>query len=67
LELVRSGGQCQAAPPGDVFCQREVAESARNVSEKVHQVLAALQVRHAQGSEGLGSVPFLLSVRTIYR
>ncbi|XP_065332613.1 talin-2 isoform X2 [Cloeon dipterum] len=45
IDLVRSGGNCQ---PGDSFAQREVAEAGRSVSEKVSQVLAALQA----GSRG---------------
>lgn len=48
LELVKAGGACQMAPQGDTFAQRDVADSARHVSEKVSQVLAALQA----GSRG---------------
>ncbi|XP_052124986.1 talin-1 isoform X3 [Frankliniella occidentalis] len=48
LDLVASGGACQMAPTGDTFAQRDVADSARHVSEKVSQVLAALQA----GSRG---------------
>nr|CAD7458197.1 unnamed protein product [Timema tahoe] len=48
LDLVKSGGTCQMAPQGDTFAQREVSESGRVVSEKVSQVLAALQA----GSRG---------------
>ncbi|KAJ9593984.1 hypothetical protein L9F63_014625, partial [Diploptera punctata] len=48
LELVKSGGACQMAPQGDTFAQRDVSDSARHVSEKVSQVLAALQA----GSRG---------------
>lgn len=48
LDLVAAGGACQMAPTGDTFAQRDVADSARNVSEKVSQVLAALQA----GSRG---------------
>lgn len=36
LELVKAGGACQMAPQGDTFAQRDVADSARHVSEKVH-------------------------------
>jgi len=35
LDLVSAGGACQMAPLGDTFTQRDVAESARHVSEKV--------------------------------
>lgn len=35
LELVKAGGTCQMAPQGDTFAQRDVADSARHVSEKV--------------------------------
>lgn len=35
LELVKAGGACQMAPQGDTFAQRDVADSARHVSEKV--------------------------------
>ncbi|KDR19212.1 Talin-1 [Zootermopsis nevadensis] len=48
LELVKAGGACQMAPQGDTFAQRDVADGARHVSEKVSQVLAALQA----GSRG---------------
>ncbi|XP_063237314.1 talin-1 isoform X2 [Bacillus rossius redtenbacheri] len=48
LDLVRSGGTCQMAPQGDTYAQRDVSESSRVVSEKVSQVLAALQA----GSRG---------------
>ncbi|PSN52989.1 Talin-1 [Blattella germanica] len=48
LELVKAGGACQMAPQGDTFAQREVSDGARTVSEKVSQVLAALQA----GSRG---------------
>lgn len=34
IDLVKSGGSCQAAPR-DTFCQRDLAESARHVGEKV--------------------------------
>ncbi|XP_046398722.1 talin-1 isoform X1 [Ischnura elegans] len=47
VDLVRSGGARQIAP-NDPYAQRDVADSARHVSEKVSQVLAALQA----GSRG---------------
>lgn len=47
IELVKSGGSCQAAPR-DTFCQRDLAESARHVGEKASHVMAALQA----GSQG---------------
>ncbi|XP_076336549.1 talin-1-like isoform X2 [Tachypleus tridentatus] len=47
IDLTKSAGSCQSSP-GDVFCQRDVAGNARNVSEKASFVLAALQA----GSRG---------------
>jgi len=47
IDIVRSAGVCQAAP-GDTVAQRDVADHARTVSEKVSKVLAALQA----GSRG---------------
>lgn len=47
IDLVKSGGSCQAAPR-DTFCQRDLAESARHVGEKASHVMAALQA----GSQG---------------
>ncbi|XP_054280659.1 talin-2 isoform X2 [Macrosteles quadrilineatus] len=47
IEIVRSAGMCQALP-GDTVAQRDVADHARTVSEKVSKVLAALQA----GSRG---------------
>lgn len=47
IGIVRSAGACQAAP-GDTVAQRDLADNARSVSEKVSQVLAALQA----GSRG---------------
>lgn len=34
-DLVRAAGTCQMAPHGDSFATRDVADSARHVSEKV--------------------------------
>ncbi|XP_046684218.1 talin-1 isoform X2 [Homalodisca vitripennis] len=47
IDIVRSAGMCQAAP-GDTVAQRDVADHARTISEKVSKVLAALQA----GSRG---------------
>ncbi|XP_012276723.1 talin-1 isoform X2 [Orussus abietinus] len=47
VDIVRSAGTCQMSP-GDAYAQREVAENSRAVTEKVSQVLAALQA----GSRG---------------
>ncbi|KAK7790683.1 hypothetical protein R5R35_008203 [Gryllus longicercus] len=47
-ELVRAGGACQLAPADDEYARRDVADAARTVSEKVSQILAALQA----GSRG---------------
>ncbi|XP_076033858.1 talin_middle and talin-RS domain-containing protein rhea isoform X2 [Oratosquilla oratoria] len=47
MDLVKTGGHCQAAPK-DTFVQRDLAEAARLVGEKVSHVLAALQA----GSRG---------------
>ncbi|XP_013778384.1 talin-2-like [Limulus polyphemus] len=47
IDLTKSAGSCQSNP-NDVFCQRDVAGNARNVSEKASFVLAALQA----GSRG---------------
>ncbi|XP_048515080.1 talin-1 isoform X2 [Athalia rosae] len=46
-DIVRAAGTCQMAS-GDAFAQREVSEHSKNVTEKVSQVLAALQA----GSRG---------------
>ncbi|XP_043281171.1 talin-2 isoform X2 [Venturia canescens] len=46
-DIVRAAGVCQLSP-GDVYAQREVAENGKIVTEKVSQVLAALQA----GSRG---------------
>ncbi|XP_046743830.1 talin-1 isoform X2 [Diprion similis] len=46
-DMVKAAGTCQMAS-GDTFTQREVSEQSKNVSEKVSQVLAALQA----GSRG---------------
>ncbi|XP_032666457.1 talin-1 isoform X3 [Odontomachus brunneus] len=46
-DIVRAAGICQMSP-GDVYAQREVAEHSKIVTEKVSQVLAALQA----GSRG---------------
>ncbi|XP_015512363.2 talin-1 isoform X1 [Neodiprion lecontei] len=46
-DIVKAAGTCQMAS-GDAFTQREVSEQSKNVSEKVSQVLAALQA----GSRG---------------
>lgn len=46
-DIVRAAGTCQMSP-GDAYAQREVAEYSKNVTEKVSQVLAALQA----GSRG---------------
>ncbi|XP_071567538.1 talin-1 isoform X3 [Temnothorax nylanderi] len=46
-DIVRAAGTCQMAP-GDAYAQREVAEYSKIVTEKVSQVLAALQA----GSRG---------------
>ncbi|XP_076659831.1 talin_middle and talin-RS domain-containing protein rhea isoform X1 [Halictus rubicundus] len=46
-DIVRAAGTCQISP-GDAYAQREVAEHSKNVTEKVSQVLAALQA----GSRG---------------
>jgi len=48
IEVVKSGNNCQIAPPGDAYAQRDLAEAAKHVSERVSQVLAALQA----GSRG---------------
>uniref|UniRef100_A0A1B6BY27 FERM domain-containing protein n=1 Tax=Clastoptera arizonana TaxID=38151 RepID=A0A1B6BY27_9HEMI len=47
IDIVRSAGTCQATPT-DSVALRDLAENARTVSEKVSQVLAALQA----GSRG---------------
>lgn len=47
IEITKSAGTCQVNPT-DVYSQRELAENARNVSEKAMFVLAALQ----SGSRG---------------
>ncbi|XP_043467434.1 talin-1 isoform X2 [Leptopilina heterotoma] len=46
-DIVRAAGNCQMSP-GDSFFQREVSEDSKVVTEKVSQVLAALQA----GSRG---------------
>ncbi|XP_053998839.1 talin-1 isoform X3 [Hylaeus anthracinus] len=46
-DIVRATGTCQMSP-GDAYAQREVAENSKIVTEKVSQVLAALQA----GSRG---------------
>ncbi|XP_070163621.1 talin-2 isoform X1 [Polyergus mexicanus] len=46
-DIVRAAGTCQMSP-GDAYAQREVAEQSKIVTEKVSQVLAALQA----GSRG---------------
>ena len=46
-DIVRAAGVCQLSP-GDVYAQREVSEHGKIVTEKVSQVLAALQA----GSRG---------------
>ncbi|KAG7189022.1 hypothetical protein KM043_008615 [Ampulex compressa] len=46
-DIVRAAGTCQMSP-GDAYAQREVAENSKIVTEKVSQVLAALQA----GSRG---------------
>ncbi|OAD56745.1 Talin-2 [Eufriesea mexicana] len=46
-DIVRAAGTCQMSP-GDAYAQREVAEHSKIVTEKVSQVLAALQA----GSRG---------------
>ncbi|XP_076285547.1 talin_middle and talin-RS domain-containing protein rhea isoform X2 [Lasioglossum baleicum] len=46
-DIVRAAGTCQISS-GDAYAQREVAEYSKNVTEKVSQVLAALQA----GSRG---------------
>ncbi|XP_051170651.1 talin-1 isoform X3 [Leptopilina boulardi] len=46
-DIVRDAGNCQMSP-GDSFFQREVSEDSKIVTEKVSQVLAALQA----GSRG---------------
>lgn len=47
IELTKHAGTCQANP-GDTFTQRDLADGARVVSERVSYVLAALQA----GSRG---------------
>lgn len=47
IDLTKSAGACQGSP-GDTYRQREVADNARVVSEKVSHILAALQA----GSRG---------------
>ncbi|GAB6032133.1 hypothetical protein CHUAL_010792 [Chamberlinius hualienensis] len=47
IELTKHAGSCQANP-GDTFTQRDLADGARVVSERVGYVLAALQA----GSRG---------------
>ncbi|XP_076242386.1 talin_middle and talin-RS domain-containing protein rhea isoform X3 [Calliopsis andreniformis] len=47
VDIVRAAGICQMSP-GDAYAQREVAEHSKTVTEKVSQVLAALQA----GSRG---------------
>lgn len=47
INLTKSAGACQGNP-GDSYTQRELAENARHVSEKVSHILAALQA----GSRG---------------
>ncbi|XP_048267474.1 talin-1 isoform X3 [Bombus terrestris] len=47
VDIVRAAGTCQMSP-GDAYTQREVAEHSKIVTEKVSQVLAALQA----GSRG---------------
>ncbi|XP_012529648.1 talin-1 isoform X1 [Monomorium pharaonis] len=46
-DIVRAAGVCQMSP-GDAYAQREVAEHSKIVTEKVSQVLTALQA----GSRG---------------
>ena len=41
INITKSAGQCQSNP-GDNFSQRDLADNAKNVSEKVSYVLAAL-------------------------
>lgn len=48
LDLIKAGNNCQIAPAGDAFAQKDVAEASKRVSEKVSQILAALQA----GSRG---------------
>lgn len=48
MDLVKAGNNCQMAPLGDSFTQRDVADAAKHVSERVSQILAALQA----GSRG---------------
>ncbi|XP_015597713.1 talin-1 isoform X2 [Cephus cinctus] len=47
VDIVRAAGACQMSPR-DAYAQREVTEHSKNVTEKVSQVLAALQA----GSRG---------------
>ncbi|XP_026300610.1 talin-2 isoform X4 [Apis mellifera] len=47
VDIVRATGTCQMSP-GDAYAQREIAEHSKIVTEKVSQVLAALQA----GSRG---------------
>nr|XP_037279500.1 talin-2-like isoform X2 [Rhipicephalus microplus] len=47
ISLTKSAGACQSSP-GDIYTQRELAENARSVSEKVSHIMAALQA----GSRG---------------
>ncbi|XP_050033509.1 talin-2 isoform X1 [Dermacentor andersoni] len=47
ISLTKSAGACQSSP-GDIYTQRELAENARFVSEKVSHIMAALQA----GSRG---------------
>jgi talin len=48
IDLVRYGGAAQFAPPGDTFAHRDLSDANRVVSEKVSDILAALQA----GSRG---------------
>ncbi|EEB19421.1 Talin-2, putative [Pediculus humanus corporis] len=47
-DLIKAGNNRQIAPMGDTFAQRDVTEASRHVSERVSQILAALQA----GSRG---------------
>ena len=46
--MIKAGNNRQIAPMGDTFAQRDVTEASRHVSERVSQILAALQA----GSRG---------------
>lgn len=48
MDLIKAGNNCQIAPMGDTFAQRDVTEASKKVSEKVSHILAALQA----GSRG---------------